>query len=186
MTAKRDLKRRIRARQARTGESYTAARRATIEKPAIEVVEMDDVTAIAAEVGLRGRIAMARALAAEIDPRDALVRLRDLALATSDDPAMELLRAVALRGERPELTPSLRGYSQLRRFVARVRAGLGGVSEGGSVLALPLAGRRGLVMMVVHLGFGVLRPETSPAIVLTTVDGAAFYVDAIALRSPRR
>jgi hypothetical protein len=99
---------------------------------------------------------------------------------------MAMLRAVALRGERPSPPHSIHAYPQLRRFVARVRAGIGGVSDGGTVLALPIAGRRGLVMMVVHLSFGVLRPETSPAVVLTTVDGAAFYIDAVALRSPRR
>lgn len=186
MTAKKDLKRRVRERQARTGESYVAARRAVIEPPAIEVVEMDDVSELAAELGLRGRIVMARALAAQIDPREALVRLRDVALATSDDPAMETLRAVALRGERPQtLARSPRWAEELARFRARVRAGIGGVSEGGTVLALPLGGARGIVMMVCHLGFGAMH-ERSPAIVLTTADGAPYSIEAAVLRSLRR
>jgi hypothetical protein len=144
---------------------------------------MDDVSALAAEVGVRARVVMARALAAQVEPRAALVRLRDVATATTDDPQMELLRAVALRGERAVLPSRLvRGVEDLRRFVARVRAGLGGVSAGGGCVAIPMAGARGLVMMVCHLGFGVLRPEGGPQLVLTTVEGAAFYVDAIALR----
>lgn len=197
MTAKKDLKRRVRERQARTGESYVAARRAVLaeapapepEAPAagsINVVELEDVSEQAGALGFKCRISIAHTLAAQVAPEVALARLRDVVLATSADPALEPIRAVALRGERVARPGLVREWmTDLQHFVARVRAGVGGVSASGTMLALPVEGARGLVMMVCHLGFGILRPEHRPAIVLTTVDAATFFIEPIALRTLR-
>ena len=197
MTAKKDLKRRVRERQARTGESYVAARRAVMaEAPSpereaapagpINVVELDDISEQAAALGFQCRVSIARALAAQIAPETALARLRDVVLATSADPALEPIRAVALRGEQQRRPGVMQAWmTDLRHFVARVRAGVGGVSASGTTLAVPVEGTRGLVMMVCHLGFGILRPADRPAIVLTTIDAATFFIEPIALRALR-
>jgi hypothetical protein len=62
---------------------------------------------------------------------------------------------------------------------------IGGVSEGGTMLALSLEGKRGPLMMICHLGFGILRSDRNPGIVLTTIDAATFYFERMALRSQR-
>ena len=200
MTQKKDLKRRIRDRQQRTGESYVAARRAVLaeatpaEAPAptaaapggIEVVEMDDVTDEAAQLGFKCTVSITRVLAEQVEPREVLERLRDVLLGTTADPAMESLRAVALRGE-PARTPRLRAgwIREMQAFIARVRVGIGGMSEGGTMLAMPLVGTRGLVMMVCHLGFGIAMPKVRPRLVLTTADAGGFFMEPISVRFSR-
>jgi hypothetical protein len=221
MTRKKDLKRHVRARQQRTGESYVAARRAVLADrdappPApttgtIDVVEMDDCTELAHSLGFRCSVAIARHLAAQVAAPSALARLREVLLGTLDDPAFDAFRAVALRGERP-VRPrlALRWPDELRRFVARVRVGVGGVSEGGTIVAIPVGSSVGVpaggavgvpadapvrvpaggaaagaLLMVCHLGFGLLRPEQRPSLVLTTVDHAGLYVEPIAMRAFR-
>ncbi len=65
MTAKKDLKRRVRERQAQTGESYVTARRHVVaqapepespKRPVIHVDEMHDITEAAAKLGWRCRV----------------------------------------------------------------------------------------------------------------------------------
>src|SRR5687768_13164633 len=94
MTAKRDFKKRVRRRQAATGESYTAARaRVLAERPgsvaepaaaaaatrpsAVPVLELVDVTEAAEALGLRCRATMAMPLARQLGVTTALTRLRD-------------------------------------------------------------------------------------------------------------
>ncbi|MBA3501092.1 MAG: hypothetical protein H0T65_11995, partial [Deltaproteobacteria bacterium] len=75
---------------------------------------------------------------------------------------------------------------ELQHFVGRVRVGVGGVSDGGTMLAMQLEGKRGLVMMVCHLGFGIVMPRDRPRVVLTTAEAAAFYMEPIAMRGLRK
>lgn len=214
MTAKKDLKRRIRERQQRTGESYVVARRAVLaeaepaERPAtpspllqeksrfvrelqfaappgpIVVVEMEDYTALATELGLHCTVSITRKLSEQLEPRAVLARFRDILHGTSEDPLMERMRAVALRGEAPariRRSPA-ELFEEMKQFEARVRVGIGGINPSGTMLAVPLEGARGLVMMICHLGFAIVTPKERPRVVLTTAEAAGFYVEAIAAR----
>jgi hypothetical protein len=144
MTAKRDLKRRVRERQAKTGEAYTTARRnvvGAVAKPdQIAVDELIDLTAEAAALGLSCKILMSQALATTVDPVRVLRSLRDALLATLRDRETELLRGIALDGK--VSSPPLRWSPDRRdeQFIARVRSGLGGVSADGRTLGLHVAG----------------------------------------------
>lgn len=152
MTEKRDLKRRVRERQARTGESYVTALRQVLgqRESSVPVVELIDVTDIAAPLGIKCRTVMAPSMVGRVDPTAMLTRLRDALLTTLRDPDLALMRAVVVAGEqlKPELEPVLD-----RRFLARLRAGIGGISESGRVLALSTAGRAAaeLVVFVLRL-----------------------------------
>jgi hypothetical protein len=194
MTKKRDLKRHIRERQARTGEAYTTAREHVLAAPAepeaptepeppaelgpptIDVVDVIDVSDQAAQLGLTCRIGMFPELAAKVDSMVVLERLRGALLATTADPAMERWRAVMLRGERPtppkhDLTSWTHHLASRRRFGARVVAGIGGVSDDGQLLALHLNGRDGVVVVIASLS---LYPRAirarGPAVLLTVLD----------------
>ena len=148
MTDQRDLKRRVRERMTKTGESYTAARKHILDQreppprqllPPMEVVEPIDLTEAAQRLGFKCRVKIFPTLAAAIETTEAMTRLRDALLATEDDPATWQFRASVFRGELP---PKYRwGAAQLedmRRFVERARAGIGGVSPSGTMLALQL------------------------------------------------
>jgi hypothetical protein len=82
------------------------------------------------------------------------------------------MRVAALRGERPESPPSrlVRDYlTSSRQFLTRARAGIGGTSDGGRMLALQLGAEMivcSLLLTPVVLGVG--RP---PSLILTTPDG---------------
>jgi hypothetical protein len=211
MTAKKDLKQRIRERMQQTGEPYSVARRRVLaeREPAdsslreaatvipefgalpttnrIEVVEMDDFTDVATGLGFKCTLSITRALADEIEPRTVLERFRDVLHGTGADPAMETMRTVVLRGEpsparRPRIAREWQDiYDELRHFVARVRVGIGGVSEGGTMLAMPMQGKHGIVMVVCQLGFGIVSPAR-PRVVLTTAEASGMFVEAIAAR----
>ena len=59
--------------------------------------------------------------------------------ATRRDPALSLMRTIALQGEHVRISLSAVGFQDFQktvRFIERVRAGLGGVSENGRMLAL--------------------------------------------------
>lgn len=171
MTAKRDLKRRVRERQARTGESYTTARRhvvaARAPTPAIAVDEAIDLTPLAAERGLRCSVVMMPALAARVEPEPVVTAVRDALVASERDPDAALLRSIALRGEvvRAPFQPP-RDDSH-RAFVERVRAGVGGLSADGRILALHVAGRDGVVPVLCAAWRG------DPTLLLTTLDDAS-------------
>lgn len=150
MTSKRDLKRLVRERQKRTGERYTTALGHMKGKPsAISVVEMVDLGEDAARLGIKCRILMTPDLPRECGVA-ALEQLRDALHATQDDPSTRHFRAVALAGERrpPERGSPTELFAEGQRFMKRVRAGIGGVSEAGSMLALHVPWRRGVQTVV--------------------------------------
>lgn len=167
MTQQRDLKRRIRERMAKTGESYTAARSQIVEHkpPVIPVIEPIDVTEEAVALGLK-----CKALAIDgIDARRALGRLHDV-LVSTDDADLEPLRAVALWGRRP--VPARWSIAEARKFLARARAGIAGVGPNGWLLAYLVDGE--LVMASVSLSRGGV-----PTIWLRRINHVA--VDELAL-----
>src|SRR5262245_54747912 len=111
MTAKKDLKKLVRERQLRTGESYTAALRHVLAQrpeadpvdragtPPLSVIEFVDLTAEAERLGLRCHATIDAALAPRVDGVELLRRMRELLVATATDPAMERFRTVMLYGE---------------------------------------------------------------------------------------
>jgi hypothetical protein len=168
MTDQRDLKRRVRERMAKTGESYTAARKHILDRgtdepravdapaPAMEVVEPVDLTESAAQLGFKCRVKMFPALAARISTVGALRQLRDALLATEGDPSTQQLRASVLRGEVPPRQTWRMGESHddLVRFVRRAMAGLGGVSPKGTMLALHVESEIVLCILTSHRASG--------------------------------
>lgn len=138
MTQHKTFKRLVRERQARTGESYMVAMRQirdADDRQPIPVEELIDLSEPAAALGLTCRVVIQQALAACVDVGDVLRRLRSALRNTVVDPAFDLMRAVVLHGESSRAPNALID----RAFLARVKAGLGGVSSDGRVLALPLA-----------------------------------------------
>jgi len=182
MTAKKDFKRRVRARQERTGEAYTTARRhvaaerglATSPEPPplagrrIPVIDLVDATELAASLGVRCRVAVFPALAARVAPDRLMVELRNVLDATSGDPSFELLRAVVLRGERPRSASKTGRLEDATAFMRRARAGIGGVSKSGRALALTIDGQRVLYRLSLTPAFaGIAR---DPAVVVRHLD----------------
>ena len=189
MTAKRDLKRRVRERAARTGESYMAARAHVVgeqadSKPSvIEVEEMIDVAAEAEQLGFKCRVVTTSTLARRVDWRAVLERLRDALVATDGDPTTDALRAVALRGERP-LVPKRtldQWRGDLSRFLKRARAGIGGTSDIGNMIALHVDGATIVAYTWLAPIFRSTEPPRTPSLTLTLLEelgswgGAALY-----------
>jgi hypothetical protein len=183
MTDRRDLKRRVRERQERTGESYMVALRHVLAQAqpqpqppgpsAIPTVEVLDLTEVGAALGIQCRIAMYPELAERVEPGALLRRLRDVLLATADDRDLALMRRVVLQGENPRINVTQYELEDGRRLVARARAGLGGVSESGRMLALPVAGRRTLetVLFLISLMPPFVPSPRPPMLLVTTLDG---------------
>ncbi len=179
MTERRDLKRRVRERQARTGESYmTALRHVQAQRPtAIPLIELIDLTELGRALGLGCRIAMSPRLADRVDSAAMLARLRDALLATEGDRALALMRAVVLRGERARMPMTAAALDEARRFVARARGGIGGVSEGGRMLAMPIESRRTgggaspMLLFLLQLTPDIVPVHRDPTLVITTADG---------------
>jgi hypothetical protein len=182
MTAKRDLKKRVRARQQKTGESYTAARahvvseqEPVIEKePVIEVEEALDLEADVARLGFRCRVTATSKLANRVDPIAVLERLREALDATDGDPTTDVLRAVA-RGERPLIPKrsAIEWRDDFGRFLKRVRAGIGGTSDLGNLIALQMPGTTVVAYSYLAPMFGrmLTGPRASPpSITLTLLD----------------
>lgn len=196
MTDRRDLKRRIRARMAKTGESYTTARKHVLEgggeapvlggegevpappaAPAsrVPVIELFEATELAARVGLRCVVAFSSTVPARIDRERVLARIRDALVGTEGDPQTELLRAGVLRGElagklRDQGShPVLEMYRGTRPFLARAAAGIGGVNEGGTLLAL-VVDEQPIVCVLSRRGRPG-EPPGEPWLMITTPDG---------------
>lgn len=187
MTDRRDLKRRIRARMAKTGESYTTARKHVLEAgdeappapaaPAsrVPVIEMFEVTELAARVGLRCEVAFSSSVPPRLDRERVLARIRDALLGTEADPQTEVLRAGVLRGELAGKLkaagshPVLEMYRGTRQFLKRAAAGIGGVSEGGTLLAL-VVDEQPIVCVLSRRG-RVGEPPGDPWLMVTTPDG---------------
>jgi len=172
MTDQRDFKRRVRDRQARTGESYMTARRHVLAQrpePAIPVVETIDATDDAARLGLRCRVLVFPRLAEKIEIAALLAKVRDALLLTAEDKETQLIRELALYG-RPPRRPMLwaADVAGSKRFVARVRAGMGGTTNDGHVLAIHVAGRDGIVVVMCTCWYVVAGRD--PTLVLTTLD----------------
>jgi hypothetical protein len=208
MTVKRDLKRRVRDRQARTGERYTTALEQVLtERPAapgtspdagnpapsrrhtpVPVVELVDVSEVAAAVGLKGRVVMYPDLVERVDPRVALSRLRQLLVAAAHDERTSLFQTVLMKGERPApvstttvetaevmaMIGMMYGERFARRstdpdaslpsqrFFERAQGGLSGPSDSGFFLSVTVEGRRELEHVVCML-WGLV-PVTLPIV----------------------
>jgi len=172
MTAKRDLKRRVRDRQARTGESYTTALRHVRDQRAtpVPVLEMIDISDVGAALGLQCRIKLAPALADRIDAAAVLRKLLAALTATLHDRAYDLMRAVLLGGANPLGRPH--HLVPARRFIDRVRSGIGGISDHGQLLALTVDGRRGAELVVFALWLStVTYSQRPPWLCVTSTDG---------------
>ncbi len=153
MTQHKDLKRLVRERQAQTGESYmTALRHVRDQRPAatspILVEELIDLTEAGAAIGLTCRIVIQPSLARRVDTAGVLLQLREVLRATRRDPAFDVMRSLALYGETPPYSPD--ALSSLA-FMARVRAGIGGVSSDGRIVAFAMAGLDQPAMIVFHM-----------------------------------
>src|SRR6185503_15925854 len=131
MTKQRDLKRLVRERQSRTGESYvTALRHVRGDRGTpVPVVEMIDLTEVASALGFKCRTLVLPDLAKQIDVAAALRQLRTVLLTTTRDHAFDLMRAVVLCGEQPYSSPPT--INDGMQFLARVRAGIGGACPSG-------------------------------------------------------
>src|SRR5262245_33267958 len=106
MTKKRDLKRRIRRRQDRTGESYMSARRRVLAtQPAakmVTVVDLLDLSSKAAGLGLRCGLAMFPALADKTEPVRVVTALRDVLLGLASKRPIAMLCKVAFSVGAPQ------------------------------------------------------------------------------------
>lgn len=157
MTAKKDLKKRVRARQRQTGERYTTAleqvKQQGDRRPRVPVVEMPDLTAIASAVGLRSSAYCSFAFwnlnnddqARTSLARTVLGRLVKVLRVTEADPSTALLRSALLHGRR---LASARAFGlwrsgQLRSFTERLRLGVRGTSEDGQAIAFEAPDPRG-------------------------------------------
>ncbi len=112
---------------------------------AIPTVEFIDVTDAAAALGLKCRMSMSPALVHVIDVEGTLRQFRDILDATWRDPALSILRTVALQGKHVLIpmtpAPSFREVQDALRFFERVCAGINGVSDNGRLLAVPAVRR---------------------------------------------
>lgn len=167
MTVKRDLKRRVRERQQKTGERYTTAlahvlrqARGDMSERSIEI-EMEEVTERAQAAGLRCRAFLSPELSKWKDAK-LFERLREVLAATEGDPGTERFRRVLLRGEKEDAlagqllkhfpgTALLKQWAAARSFATNLRAGIRGPSRDGLMIAydLPLPGRAPLTVVAV-------------------------------------
>jgi hypothetical protein len=136
MTERRDLKRRIRERQEKTGERYTTARAHVLESPKSNlVVELHDVTEQARAIGLTCAVRVTSSLWRSGDRiRGLLEQLRDILSGPVDAPVMQ---AVALRGAADELGSGTLPLMlrHLGDFLTSIENGLRGPALGGRVLS---------------------------------------------------
>jgi hypothetical protein len=173
VTDRRDFKRRVRDRQAETGETYTAARRAVeAQRPgAMALVEMTDVTDVAATVGFACRAVASPDVLAAVTAEAALRRLHKLLVAVDADAETAVMRAFAFRDTPP---PALteddhRGIVAIRDFLARARAGVGGTLGAGRLIVLHDA--IPIVYMIWPIAPYPLQAAPHPSrLVITTLD----------------
>jgi hypothetical protein len=171
MTKQRDLKRLVRERQSRTGESYvTALRHVRGERGSpFPVVEMVDLSEVADALGFKCRALVLHDLAERIDVVAALRQLRTVLLTTTRDPAFDLMRAVVLCGERPFSSPPT--MVDALKFLERTRAGIGGVCPSGTTVAFSVSSRAGTEMVVFLLWLMPIRfIDVPPALMLMSVN----------------
>lgn len=172
MTDRRDFKKRVRERQAATGENYTTARAQVLaQRPraAVPVVEMIDASAQARLLGLSCAVLVAQPVIEQIELIRLLSRLRDALIACEGDPRAERMRAIALHGAPPPREPVVLGearFAETQRFYARARAGLGGFSARGQLLALHLDGVAVVCSFWPRSNRRVAQPSTDMELVL--------------------
>lgn len=130
MTRKKDLKRRVRARQAKTGESYTAAL-AQVRKP--QIPEAPDATAEARAEGFHCRAVVSEKLRTLGDLRPLFARLRQMLEALDAEACGPLFRGEPARRH----IPQMKDVAEARRFV---QSGELGVSRDGRMFALAWKG----------------------------------------------
>jgi len=179
MTAKRNFKRRIRDRQAQTGERYTAARRRLLADRTgatpggVPVVELHDASVAAARLGFRCRISLFPALADRAEPEAVLAGLRDALVAATQSPITAQLFAIAFGvAVGPIPLRELGGFERMRREVRirrlpwRPRLEIEAASEHG-LLIFSVGGREGLVRVLCMLW------DQGRSLVLTLADDHA-------------
>jgi FHA domain len=202
MTKKRDLKRRVRARPAQTGESYVTARRQVVAprqaRTPMVVTEVEDVTAEAARLGFACQVRMSPDLVARAAPAEVLASLRDVlggGLGVVDS-AVLFGVAFGIAPPPPAPPPVIPDLDRLRLFLRRARAGMGGVSEDGTVLAwhvhtrrgavpvlCSIAGARGLMLGVLHGEAEELRPGAAAVRGEESQQLATQLIEAAAIRA---
>lgn len=140
MTDRRDLKKRIRARQEKTGERYTTARAHVMgQGPGNDlVVELRDISDAARATGF---VCLARATPAvpEAIEAHALRQLREILLGPVA--GLDPMRKIALQGSvHPtlDLGRVLELITQRRAFHASLELGLRGPGPGGRIVAFDL------------------------------------------------
>jgi hypothetical protein len=192
MTAKKDLKRRVRERQVKTGESYVTARRHVLAAapdvpadvpaadvpapeprpaPAIDVDELQDITEAGAALGFHCRIYASSKLARHVDLDGLLQHIREILSATSEDPEMAHMRGAILRGERPPFGPrDAQWWMDVRAFLRRATTGIGGITESGNMLAFSHGGR----MILADIGFRQTPADVPPRLMLSSLGEDGF------------
>jgi hypothetical protein len=174
MTAKKDLKKRVRARQALTGEPYTAALQSILFKQNPLVTELADVSLLAQEHGIVARVNATHTLAkdgeVQADERaflhTALRTLSALLREKLTDPKLGKLARALLLGQVPAFDSTAR-QTHLLSFLRDLGAGLRGVSQDGAALAFSVEHEGRRIDLVVHF-FGPL-PNGVPRVLLSTV-----------------
>jgi hypothetical protein len=200
MTAKKDLKRRVRERAAQTGESYVTARRNVLaqqgdghvdaeppdptpapaeeaKRTPISFEEMIDLTQAGRARGFRCVVTISSALQALVDPERVLDRVRTLLDLTTEDPDLERFRRVVLHGERITVPSVERAdwYYNARRFLQRAKAGIGGVSLRGDMVAFVVGDQ----MVLAHIG-NWPRFQTAASLNLTAIGTFGYGLEAVA------
>jgi hypothetical protein len=152
MTCNRDLKRRVRQRQAETGESYVTALRHVRaaapdaprpepppdpSMPPISYLELIDVTEIGAALGMQCEISMYPDLIDQVEIGAMLRQFR----AALPQPQLAAMRAVVMRGAPVDYGDF--SLLELRSFHLRIARGQTGVSPNGFQAALAIDGKHG-------------------------------------------
>jgi hypothetical protein len=152
-----------------TGESYMAALRQVLAnkpEPAIETIEMIDGGEIADELDIRCRVSVHPALAG-LTTR-ALEHLVRVLRASPDDSKLELMQRAVLGGEHVEVDLQY-SLSDGLEFLRRARAGLGGISAGGTMLAAHIDNR--MVLFTLWVMPKANPCSRAPTLIVTLPDG---------------
>ena len=158
MTKKKDLKKRVRARQRKTGESYTTAL-AHLRRPGIP--QAPGATAEARSAGLHCEAVVSHGLRALGNLSPLFLLFCSLIEALAPEAAGPLLRGEPA----PRRIPLMRDLIDARRFLADVRAGRRGISADRRILAFEY---RGHTIVAAISAFG----DRTPLVQLGLLDDA--------------
>jgi hypothetical protein len=149
MTSKKDLKKRVHERQAKTGERYTTALAHVLaqrpEAPSSKTLEFHDVSEWARLEEFRCRAAVSGFLW-DLDASDAgarperfrrlFARLRSLLVSLRGEMGADSFSRQLFQAEPWEKTPNaIHELFEARRFTEQVRSGVRGVSRNGRLVA---------------------------------------------------